>query len=393
MNCNVCSRTAIDPIFASAGPTALTSLCELRAGRVEVWSCTECGHLFAPALQNTEEYYSTDYRILLSHDDEDQIYETGPSGIVYRTEHQLQTLLARIAIPNGTKVLDYGCAKASTPARLLGVRPDVQLHLFDVSDMYLEYWKRILPADRYAINETPDGWVARFDLITSFFALEHIPRPPETIAHIHRLLRDGGRFYCVIPDTFGNVADFVVIDHVNHFTEESLRHLLTAAGFVDIDVDSTVHRGAHVVTAIKRASGIPPPLTPDRPTRAEVANANARAAGVAEFWRNLDAQIQAAELAAAGLKSAIYGSGFYGAYIMSLLLNKEDVICFLDRSPFQQGKTLHGRPIFSPDSLPESVKLVYVGLNPVIAKAAIAELPALTGRDLTFIYLEGSPRP
>jgi len=392
MNCNVCDTAASAPIFESSGSTVLTSLCELRNGQVQVWSCSGCGHLYGAALQNSEEYYSTDYRILLDHDDEDQIYETGPHGIVYRTEHQLRTLLSKVAIPDGARVLDYGCAKASTPRRLFEARPDLQLHLFDVSDMYLEYWKRFIPPHRYSINATPGDWAGQFDLVTSYFALEHIPRPAETIAQIGHLLRKGGTFYCVVPDTFGNIADFVVLDHVNHFTAESLRHLLAASGFVEIDIDSQVHRGAHVVTAIRDPLDRNDALDAGRPTPTEIDKANARALEISAFWMGIDSRIRKSELAAGSQGSVIYGSGFYGAYIMSVLQKKEHVACFLDRSPFQQGKTLLERPIVAPEQMPGSAKVVYVGLNPAIARAAIAEVPALASRDLTFFYLNGNPK-
>ena len=64
-----------EPIFAASSQHALTSLCEVRPGRARVWACSACGHLRGEELPDTGAYYESDYRILLNHDDEDQIYE------------------------------------------------------------------------------------------------------------------------------------------------------------------------------------------------------------------------------------------------------------------------------------------------------------------------------
>ena len=77
MRCNVCDSPLGEPIFSSRSDIALTSLCERRTGRVRVWSCTHCGHLLGQPLVATEAYYASDYRILLDHDEEDEIYEMG----------------------------------------------------------------------------------------------------------------------------------------------------------------------------------------------------------------------------------------------------------------------------------------------------------------------------
>jgi hypothetical protein len=68
-NCNICGTQLGEPIFRSDSRTALTSLCELRAGQVQVWSCGRCDHLLGDALHDTEGYYETDYRILIDHED------------------------------------------------------------------------------------------------------------------------------------------------------------------------------------------------------------------------------------------------------------------------------------------------------------------------------------
>ena len=299
--------------------------------------------------------------------------------IVYRTEHQVNTLLSKLDLPCGTRLLDYGCAKASTPRRLLVSRPDLQIHLFDVSDMYVRHWQQFLSESRWAMHNTPAEWQGHFNVITSFFALEHIPEPLETIRCINELLTENGVFYGIVPDTFSNVADFAVIDHVNHFTDVSLHTLLRCAGFTDIQIDADAHRGALVFTAHKVGA---PSLCPD------LAASLAASHRLANYWIALGDRIGAAETTHAALPAAIYGSGFYGAYIASLLGKPDRVEFFLDASPFQQGKTLFGKAIISPPALPDHIRLLYIGLNPKIARATVAGMDWLHGRNLKLVFLD-----
>jgi SAM-dependent methyltransferase len=379
MRCNVCHAEMGPPIFDADSDRALTSLCELRETRTRVWACAACGHLRGEALPDTKEYYESQYRILLDQDEEDQIYTVQGDEIVYRTEHQVRTLLGKLQLKESALFLDYGCAKASTPMRLLRWRSDLQVHLFDVSDMYRNYWRHVTPEERCAVHRTPAHWNGRFDLVTSFFALEHIPDPTATVAHVASLLNNDGVFYGIVPDAFGNVADFVVVDHVSHFTAPSLHRLLRQAGFSDIRIDAHAHRGTLVFVAGKADSPTPEPNVP-------AALADARA--LAQYWDGLNENIRAAEALAGDEPAAIYGSGFYGAYIASTLGDPARVRCFLDRSPFQQGKTLFGKPVLPPEALPADIRTLYVGLNPSIARAAMASTNWPQASRMRFVYLE-----
>lgn len=379
-NCNVCMAPLAAPLYDSGHDRAMTSLCESRSGRTRVWACSVCGHLRGAVLPDTDDFYARAYRILLDCDDEDQIYEMRGGGIVYRTAHQVEVLQRRLQLPLGARLLDYGCAKASTPRALLHRRPDLEMHLFDVSDMYVSHWERFIPAERRASHDTPADWAGHFDAVTSFFALEHIPRPREAVRHIAALLKDRGVLYAIVPDTFGNPADLVVIDHVNHFTSASIQRLLADAGFGDIEIDANAHRGALVVTARKNGTVIPAPQC-----GAELQ----RAAGLARFWSGLGERLQAAEARLPEQAAvAIYGSGFYGAWIASTLARLEPLRCFLDRSPFQQGKTVFDRAVLAPEAIPAEVTTVFVGLNPKIARSVMAEQAWMRERDLNLVFLD-----
>ncbi|AKI02043.1 Methyltransferase domain [Hoeflea sp. IMCC20628] len=380
--CNVCGSDDFDIIFKSRSAQGLTSLCQLRPGRVEVSFCRSCGHLGTNALEDVEAFYESDYTILISSVDEDQIYETDGDTVIYRTDHQLRVLQEKQDIVAGMKVLDYGCAKADMARRLKSSIPATDIHLFDVSRMYIPFWEKITDESHWALHETPDNWAGQFDMVMSFFAFEHIPDPAASIAHVASLLKTGGVFYTVIPDAFGNIADFVVSDHVNHFTATSMTCLLSAAGFSNIQIDTDIHRGAMVVRGVKSDQ----PAVASTPEPAQLAALEAKAKEIAAFWDGVGEVIGKQE-AVAEAPAAIYGSGFYGAYIYSQLSHSENVRCFLDKSPYQQGRRLFDVPIVAPSELARETRTLYVGLNPSIARKAMAGMPELSADDRDLVFL------
>jgi SAM-dependent methyltransferase len=378
--CNVCRSNLNAPVYDSSSAQSLTSLCELRPGSTRVWFCPRCGHILGNAIEETDEYYATEYRILLDHEEEDQIYEVNNGEIVYRIDQQIKVLHEKLSLKPGMKILDYGCAKAAMSKRLQSEVRGLEFHFFDVSEMYKGYWEKIAPSENHAIFTTPEEWQNRFDVITSYFSLEHIPDPDASAAHIASMLKDDGVFYAIVPDTFGNWADFVVIDHVNHFTAPSIVYLLQQAGFPVVEVDSHSHRGALVVQA--RKSGDPTSKLP-------IAGVQKKAEELADYWSKAASYIDSAQSELDG-PYAIYGSGFYGAFIFSHLDRHRDITNFLDQSPFRHGKKLFGVPIVPPAALSTEVNTLFVGLNPEIARGVIESQPDLNRPDLTLVFLDMS---
>ncbi|WP_374606439.1 class I SAM-dependent methyltransferase [Thermomonas sp.] len=384
--CNVCRGQLGNVLYRSADGQSLTSLCRVHSSTTEVFACRGCGHLQTHAIENVDAFYDHDYDILVESEEEDQIYEMRDGAPIYRTEHQVQLLrdaLGDIATP--LLLLDYGCAKSSTVRALCAEQPLFIPHLYDVSARYEPFWERFAQRENWAIKRTPATWQGRFDLVTSFFSLEHIPTVGDTLRHIASLMKPGGRFYAVVPNVLTNVADFVVIDHCNHFTQPSLTQLLAEAGLIAERIDGSAHRGAFVLVARKPETRLTIPMAKDRAmierTYTELSNIGnfwCDAAGrVREFERKLPEQAQV----------AIYGAGFYGAFLRSSLADPERVACHLDNNPFLHGKSFNQKPVLPPAHLPADLGSVLIGLNPADAHRIVAEIPALARPDLELFFL------
>lgn len=391
LSCNVCLTALEDKLFESDASQSLTSLCQVVPGATRVYVCHRCGHLQTPEMDDAAAYYDSEYDILVNSEEEDQIYELRADGTpLYRTEHQVDVLLRKVDFPAGAALLDYGCAKSSTVKALLGRRADIVPHLFDVSSRYIPFWEKFVQPTNWAVNEVQSGWRDRFDVVTSFFSLEHMVKPADSLKQIASVLKPGGMFYGIVPNVLTNVADFIVLDHVNHFSDTSLRCLLSEAGFDDIEVDGQAHRGAFVFTARKRAAdaGAVQSVLGQSGFQAEVAGNIARFKDLAGFWRQAGEQVRQFESSAsAGGDVAIYGAGFYGAFIAAQLRRPEKIRCHLDQNAYLLGRTLNGRPILAPADLPSDVRAVLVGLNPAHARRIIGEIDALAKRDVQYFYL------
>ena len=383
MNCNICAVALNEPVYESE--TSLTSLCDIFPQPTRVRICANCGHLQTDEIENAASFYDTEYTILTESEEEDQIYEVRDSKKIYRTGHQVDVLVDKLKLEPDTKILDYGCAKSSMMRTLLRDWPDIKPYLYDVSDRYVPFWEKFVQPSHWATYDVPEAWDDYFDVVTSFFALEHITQPADVVMQIARLLKSGGLFYGIVPNVLTNSADLIVIDHVNHFTRSSLDCLLTSAGLDVQDIDDDAHRGAFVFVAQRPVEATDASWSADDQ---EVVATSRQLQELADFWGSAAERLRNAERNTDDDgELAVYGAGFYGAFIKSCLVRPERIRCFIDQNPFLQGGDLGGVPIVSPDDLAEDIRNVFVGLNPGHAKKIIASVAAFEARDLSYFYI------
>lgn len=396
--CSVCGVTPVEPLYHSRGHASMTTMCRLYDQPTEVFFCGRCGHLQTNEIVDIDDYYAHQYEILAESAEEDQLYQVVDGRRVFQVEHRIETLLARVPLPPHARVLDFGCAKGAVLRRLLQSRPDVQPFLFDVTTRYLPFWNEWTTADHGATGVLPEDWRGTMDVVCSFYVLEHVAEPKAVVDELASLLKPGGTLYFLVPNVLANTADFIVADHLQHYSESSLLWLLHAAGLEDIRVDDRAHRAAFVVSARRGTSS--PPTNAAAATTAPLPSPHylppdllrAQYQSMSAFWSQLAERITRFEQEhrprlAAGRQACIYGAGFYGNFIASCLRHPETISCFVDQNPFVQGRSLLGKPIVPPTDVGRDVTCVYVGLNPAIARSVIAEIPAWTDRQFDAFFL------
>ena len=384
IRCNVCYKEFGEPLYESLKDHSITTMNKSVAGKTRVYFCPGCGHLQTSELPNLNEYYAHEYAINISSEDDDQIYAVVDGKPVFRAEHQAAVLLSKVDLFPGCRVLDYGCAKAPTLKKILSIRPKIEAFLFDVTDKYVPFWNCFPKRPAWSVHQPDPSWIGTLDIVLSFYALEHVSDLHAALAHVKSLLKPGGLFYFVVPNVYLNAADFIVADHVNHFSPGSLHMLLAGAGFCQIDVDSVSHDAAFVVTArLQIGANIE-----EEAKRFEGTATFSAAREMAQYWREISRRIEEFEATTQATDVvAIYGAGFYGNLIASLMKNPGGIACFVDQNPHLQGSEVWGKKVFSPVNLPQHVTLVLVGLNPRKAHAIIESITNWHSRALDFFYL------
>jgi 2-polyprenyl-3-methyl-5-hydroxy-6-metoxy-1,4-benzoquinol methylase len=345
-----------------------------------VHACGVCGHGQSEDI-HYERYYDSEYRFQLSSPEHDELHAVENDVNIFRSDIQARLTLQLVDFPKGGRILDYGAAKATTVRKICRSRPDLAAHVFDVSKDYIEHWNEWLPVERQAPYRIPDAWVGSFDAVSCFFVLEHVPNPNETIAAISSLLVPGGVLVLFVPNPIENYSDFLVIEHVSHFTSSSLKQLLALHDLTVETHATNLFSGAHIVVARKGRVGL-------RKVKCEASEDFARLQGVAAFWRTAESRIEAAIDRLRGRPCAIYGAGVYGSYVATRLIEKLPPVCFIDRNPYLQGQVRFGVPVALPAQLPVEAEVVFAGLNPLSARTILKDVPEWRGRSVHIEYLD-----
>ena len=370
--CRVCQKKLSQPDYLTSAPS-ITSLSTLLDVPTEISVCRDCGHVQSPDLPNVQAFYDHDYRISLQSDDHDQLYATEPEGPVFRTTHQAKLLLS-LDMPHGSKVMDFGAAKATTLRLLLSFRPDLKPYVFDVSDDYRAHWAGWVSQNAQATYSLPETWAEKFDLITAHFVLEHVTDPVAVLTSLRHCLAPGGRLFLTVPDPISNPGDLLVADHLNHFVPASIGRMLVLAGLKEVPYSGDCFIGAHVVVASIGQQKLNLPASPQIVLAA------------LDNWQTLLSDIEDQVIAAGDGPIAIYGAGFYGA-LFSAQINV-GVICFLDQNPHLQGRTINGLPVFAPEKCPEEIAIIIVALNPSRARTILSETQAWLPQGAKMLYPE-----
>jgi SAM-dependent methyltransferase len=394
-NCNCCSSQSLVELYRGSTASSLTTMNTTLHGPTVVSYCSTCGHVQTDPLIDLKSYYEETYEVGRLNENDDQLYAMDGDQPVYRAEHQARIACQLLAIDETTRILDYGCGKSLTMMRITEKLPALQPFLYDVSDKYLPIWTTFTSSDHCFVRSIPASARGSFDIVTSFYALEHISDLSEALTSIRDCLKPGGTFYFLVPNVLVNVADFIVADHVNHFLPSSLQALLLSNGFIDVEVSDSLHFAAFVVTAKKAGpvdgNALAPSVQSQNGLPYQVDEGEKRELqDISSFWASQEQRL-VARLGSLPPHAClgIYGAGFYGSYLRGLLqATGRTAVVIVDQNPFLQGTLVDGLPVVAPMQLPEDVDTLLVGLNPKSAKGIIQSIDAWQDRDLDCIYLE-----
>lgn len=201
------------------------------------------------------------------------------------------------------------------------------------------------------------GLLERFDIVSSFNFIEHLPDPLSSLRELLGLLRPGGAALLEVPN-YDMISDFhlfneFIPDHRFYFTKETFSALLTQAGFQIVDCGPIWDSYIISVMARKR------PIVDWKPFE------RAR--------HRVKEEILSFFAGSPKERNAIWSAGHQSLATISNLEIGTVVSCIIDSAPAKQGKfaPASGLPIVSPKYLEtrnvSKVLLAAAGFNAEIA--------------------------
>ncbi|MBD0370358.1 MAG: methyltransferase domain-containing protein [Pyrinomonadaceae bacterium] len=357
--CNVCGRDEYTVVTETSREVQTAS--GTYQFHVRLVCCRACGLVYWNPRKTAEElgsYYASVYRapVILDNLDEGR-----------RQVLQSRMSLLKEHAPERGRLLEIGSGegfflqKAITEGfEATGIEP---------SRSYAEVSRRLVPeATVYTGAFESFQSEKAFDVICSFFVLEHILDPAAFLRKCEELLAPDGLLYLEIPDVGlypSQHSDMVWHEHTYHFTQAAIKQLLARAGFRVIDVQSPgpSYQFGMAVFARKeptdsarseKGENVPDPEA----YRTAVKYFEEHFSLLEKYRETLRRELEPVlnEVRNKERRLAVYGTGIYYDYIHEHTdLKPEDISIVLDDNEEKWGKlTRQGLEIKPPASLPES---------------------------------------
>lgn len=143
------------------------------------------------------------------------------------------------------KVLEVGCGGGGMAKAIKFYRPDLEVFGCDVNQLAIKQAKKTPEGVSFRVGDAlclpyqDDS----FDAVLSFDLLEHLKRPKKAVFESHRVLKTSGLFHSFIPcegslgtlhgvlNRLGWQAKRIHGGHINEFSPNQIRNLLTGSGF------------------------------------------------------------------------------------------------------------------------------------------------------------------
>lgn len=247
------------------------------------------------------------------------------------------------------KVLDVGCGGGSFlallkkhGAQVFGIEPSKDLRKSAKKQYDIEVYGGLLDA---SFTKKHQGG---YDLVTFNEVLEHVYDPVEFLGFVSEVTSK--YIYFDVPNTFqpryGNVADFYGMEHISHFTKESVRTLARALGYEVIAIEEDTKD--HMLTVLLKKGDtkhVPKPLE-KKAKEAAIRNFKDFKTNREAFIANMKKKVRGHP------KVIVYGAGRHTIQMIEHgIVDIRAIDAIVDSNPKKHGKMFMGKRIQSPNIL------------------------------------------
>jgi len=355
-NCAICGADALEAIEDFAELPRVTSDCKPWPAGGSMHCCGACGAIQklpdAKWFGEIEQIYR-DYQIYELSGGSEQVIFSEAGVAAPRSKALVDFIAANAGADRAGKLIDIGCGNGSQLKRLSTAMPRWRLYGSELSDSVGASLRKIPNFVELYTRPTRDI-LQRFDVVTMFHALEHMPDPLAALRDAAGLLNEGGRLFVEIPNAAISPFDLLVTDHLLHFSPDHLGYLASRAGLsISILRDDLVPK--EITLLADRGGELrarPAPAATMEIVRSNVA------------W--LAAMLADAHKAAERARTfGLFGTAISGMWLYGALRDK--VSFFVDEDMARVGNSFDGIPILSPAQAPAG-STVFLPLLPEAAR-------------------------
>lgn len=229
------------PVYDTAAPP-----CPLCGSASRIWirrfdrelaKCAKCAFAWVPAgvmrTPGGRSIYEDDSAFFMTEEQSDY-YRDNSTLDAARDKMRWVASLSR----RGGRLLDVGAnfgffaREAAAAFDVTGMEPSPQVVAWGRAHLQA-------PVEVGSIEEDRPDYHGRFDVITMFDVIEHLPNPRATLERCAAYLAPGGRLFITTPDSgslmarlFGSAWYYVdLVEHISLFNAANLVGLLEATGF------------------------------------------------------------------------------------------------------------------------------------------------------------------
>ena len=331
-----------------------------------LYACDLCGGAFKPRTSG----FSADLAALYKSYDiyyqaggvEQMVFDPRAGTQRRRSQVLADAVVSARALKPGTRIADIGCGNGAFLRELSTRALALDLHAVELDGQHLETLSTI--AGFKGLSTSIARLPEQLDVVSMIHCLEHFSDPMEPLQDIRRKLSPDGLLFLQLPDPRANPFDFVIADHLLHFTPTALRFALEKVGFSILAIGTD---------CIPKEITVMASPAPGEPTGVRAQGRFASPAPAHLQW--LRACVERAQAIAAAGELYVFGTSIAGVWLAGALEGK--ITAFVDDDPARQGAELLDTPILSPELVPSGAQ-VYLGLAPAVAQL-VFERHAKTG--------------
>jgi 2-polyprenyl-3-methyl-5-hydroxy-6-metoxy-1,4-benzoquinol methylase len=366
--CKICNNASLIEFQNFQELHQVTSDCKPwpPGGRLAI--CSSCSHVQKITDQAFFETISDiygNYTMFHQADGVEQSVRSSTDGVFEKRSTTLCKYLdQKLGLAKTGKLLDVGCATGGTLSAFNLVKPQWGLYGHDLGVHYMELLKKI-PGFVELFSGEFDAISGQYNLLTIIHALEHFINPVEALKQLAQHIAESGSLFIQIPNAEINPFDLLIADHVSHFSLSTLKMVFDKSGYAPQVISDKI--------IDKEISALAEPF------HSQLASYETSVQDITRVQNTIQEQIKwlgdlkqtAIEISARDAHFAIFGTSISGTWLASII--DENVDFFVDEDTARIGRTHMGRPVLSPDQIPEGTE-VYVPLVPFIAEKVCARL-------------------